>query len=274
MIILRYALALMIFVGHSCALALPAGALEQSVCGAFREWLAFRTWSKAAGAPDDAAFLRMTNVSRISHITADRRTLRGFRINAASPARGALLFAQGNGMLADQVLDILRPLAEAGFDIYVYDFRGYGRSEGKPRLKAIVSDYLELAHAIGKAQPGRLYFYGVSFGGIVLSNVFRSAPPVRALVIDSSPSTVSDLGCPAYYDPVANIPAAAGTVMLLVAERDDVIPPQRSQELARKILANGGTVERRRELEHPFSDSDRARQALRMRIVTDFLKSK
>jgi len=274
MIILRYTIALMIFVGYSCAFALPVSALEQSVCGAFSEWLAFRTWSNAAGVPDEEAFRRQPNVSQISHRTADSRTLRGFKISAARPAKGSLLFVQGNGMLADQVLDILRPVAEAGFDIFIYDFRGYGRSEGKARLKAIVSDYLELAHAIEKARPGKLYLYGVSFGGIVLSNILRTAPPVSAIVIDSSPSTVSDLGCPSHYDPVANIPAGASAVMLLVAGRDDVIRPERSLELARKILANGGKVERRKELAHPFTDTNPANHALRIRIVIDFLNSK
>ena len=108
--------------------------------------------------------------------------LRGFKIstppasNTSTETRGFLLFAQGNAMLADHSLDTLKDFATHGINVFVYDYRGYGNSEGKRRLKAIVSDYREIFDALKKAYSGRKYLYGVSFGGIVLLNLIgRSA---------------------------------------------------------------------------------------------------
>jgi pimeloyl-ACP methyl ester carboxylesterase len=262
------------FLASSFASALPASPLEESVCGSFREWLAFRVWSSAAGKPVDTAFREIPNAQQISHVTVDNRTLRGFRISPASPSKGSVLFAQGNAMLADQTLESLSLVADAGFDVFVFDFRGYGRSEGTARLKAIVSDYLELANAIVKAHPGKLYFYGVSFGGIILLNTLNAAPPVSATLIDSSPSTVSDLGCPPRYDPVTKIPDAADSILLVVGDKDRVIPPAKSAQLANKVIANGGQVRRREEFSHPFMDSDEAIATSRLKIAIEFFNSK
>jgi pimeloyl-ACP methyl ester carboxylesterase len=262
------------FLTSSFALALPASPLEESVCGSFREWLAFRVWSSAAGTPVDTAFRAMPNVKEISHVTVDNRTLRGFRISSASPSKGSVLFAQGNAMLADQTLRYLSRVADSGFDVFVFDFRGYGRSEGTARLKAIVSDYVELANAIVKAYPGKLYLYGVSFGGIILLNTLNAAPPVSATLIDSSPSTVSDLGCPPRYDPVTKIPDAADSILVVVGDKDRVIPPAKSAELANKVIANGGQVRRREEFSHPFMDSDEATATSRLKIAIEFFNSK
>jgi dienelactone hydrolase len=270
----RLVVGTMFFLLSSIASALPASPLEESVCGSLREWLSFRMWSSAAGRPDVTAFREMPNVRAISHITVDNRTLRGFEISSAGPSKGSVLFAQGNAMLADQVLGSLSLIADAGFEVFVYDFRGYGRSDGTARLKAIVSDYIELANAIAKAKPGKLYLYGVSFGGIILLNTLGAAPPISATLIDSSPSRVSDLGCPASYDPVNKIPGAANSFLVVVGEKDPVIPPARSAELAEKVIANGGQVRRQRGFSHPFMDSNEATATSRIKMVIDFFNSK
>lgn len=271
---LRLVVGTMFFLASSIAFALPPSQLEESVCGSFREWFAFRMWSSAAGTPDINALREMPNVQEISHVTVDNRTLRGYRISSAGPSKGSVLFAQGNAMLADQTLRPLSLIADSGFDVFVFDYRGYGRSDGTARLKAIVSDYVELTNAIAQAQAGKLYLYGVSFGGIIMLNALGAVPPVSATVVDSSPSTVSDLGCPPGYDPVSNIPVAADSILVVVGDKDEVITPAKSAELARKVLANGGQVRRHEEFSHPFMDADEATATYRLKMVIEFFNSK
>ena len=256
--------------------ALPDGALEVPVCGAFKEWMAFSLWSRAAGRPDPQVASSLHNVSSVSYRTVDGRALRGFRIAAATSekARGALLVAQGNAMLADQLLRPLSAFAQKGWEVYVFDYRGYGLSDGTPRLKAIVSDYQELAKDVSERAPGKLALYGMSFGGIVLLNALASIGAPAALVIDSSPSVISDMGCPADYDPVSKVPAPAGHLLMIVGEKDLVVPPSRTRALAEKINANGGRTERRAAWDHPFMDADSRIQSERLRLVADFLDSK
>jgi hypothetical protein len=107
-----------------------------------------------------------------------------------------------------------------------------------------------------------------------LLNILSAAPPVSATLIDSSPSTVSDLGCPPRYDPVTKIPDAADSILVVVGDKDHVIPPAKSAELANKVIANGGQVRRREEFSHPFMDSDSATATSRLKIAIEFFNSK
>jgi pimeloyl-ACP methyl ester carboxylesterase len=257
----------------ACAGELPPGALEKSVCGSFKEWAAFALWTSAAGSPSPNAAKAVKNVSATEHTTQDGRILRGYRIKADGSSKGAVLFAQGNAMLADALLQPLAVLARDGFDVYVYDFRGYGNSQGTPRLQAIISDYTELATALVANKPNALFFYGVSFGGVILTNVAHKGVTPTAMVVDSSPSQVSDLGCPESYNPVANIPARAEHILVIIGDKDRVVPPARSAALGARVLAAGGKVARREEFAHPFMDTDKSIALERFNLASEFFQN-
>jgi len=71
-------------------------------------------------------------------------------------------------------------------------YRGYGRSEGRSRLRAIVSDYREIASHLAAGPYRDHLYYGMSFGGIVLLNALDGVDPEARLVVDSSPSTLGN----------------------------------------------------------------------------------
>lgn len=112
--------------------------LERSVCGALREPLAFWLFRRAAGAPDAARVASLRDLERLAFTTRDGRRLGGYKLRAAKP-QGYLLVAPGNAMLADQIVGELQVFRDLGLDIYVYDYRGYGLSQGKSRLAALIS---------------------------------------------------------------------------------------------------------------------------------------
>ena len=67
---------------------------------------------------------------------------------AALPA-GYVLLVQGNAMLAKTLARPLRVFQNAGLDVFLFDFRGYGRSQpGEPRVSAIIQDYSEIISAL------------------------------------------------------------------------------------------------------------------------------
>lgn len=267
----RISLCAVLSIAATCAKALPTSPLEDSVCGSFKEWAAFAMWTSAAGTVNPKALSRVPSATKVTHGTRDGRTLHGYRLAPSGISKGTILFAQGNAMLADQLLEPLGPLSRAGFEVLVYDFRGYGNSNGKARFQAIVSDYSEIARSLAEEKKGKLFFYGVSFGGIVLMNALRSVSVVDKVVIDSSPSTISDMGCPAAYDPIANVPASARSILVIVGEQDRVIPPARSAELAAKVTANGGKVERNSSFPHPFMEQELSVLLARLKLITNFL---
>lgn len=244
--------------------------LETPVCGRIREPLAFWLFRRAAGSPDPARLQGLAGVEPVFHRTADGRRLGGYRLRAENP-RGYLLIAQGNAMLADQILPELAYFRDRGLEVYVFDYRGYGLSEGRSRLKAIVSDYRELVRKLDAEGYRRRYLYGMSMGGIILLNAVGRTDLYDAMVVDSSPSRISTYGCPAAYDPVAHLPEDASRIMVLVGLRDTVVPPGESKRLARTVERRGGTVRVVPEFAHPFQDVDPTLRRRRLQMVADFL---
>lgn len=248
------------------------GNLERSVCG-LKEPFMFWLWSKAAGEPSTPSLAASGGVSGFAIQTTDNRTLRGYKVSAGNRAEavGYLLVAQGNAMLADQIVGAFTEIADAGYDVYVVDYRGYGRSEGKRRLKAILSDYREIKAHLDSLGYARRAFYGLSFGGIVMLDVLKDDRSARKLVIDSAPSKVSDHGCPDTHDPVRNLPDPAADTLIIVGERDTVVKPRDSEALVARARSLGATVLVEREFGHPFMDAKTHR---RMELVRSFLNSR
>jgi alpha/beta superfamily hydrolase len=249
--------------------------LEETVCGWYKERAAFFSWSIAAGRPKPDAWKTVTGAGPASHKTRDGRTLRGFKITGASgntsdAMRSFMLFAQGNAMLADRSLDALKTFAIHGVDVFVYDYRGYGSSEGKRRLKAIVSDYQGIFDTLRKAYSGRKYLYGTSFGGIVLLNIIGRGADFDKAVIDSAPSRLSVHGCPAEYDPVLNLPTDGAKLLLISGKKDSVVTPADQAELISTAKSRGALVVIAEDFAHPFMDSDLSVHLKRQNLVKDF----
>jgi alpha-beta hydrolase superfamily lysophospholipase len=244
--------------------------LEESVCGALREPLAFWLFRRAAGAPAAARVSSIRDLERLSFTTRDGRRLGGYKLRAAAPW-GYLLVAQGNAMLADQIASELQFFRESGLDVYLYDYRGYGLSEGKSRLKALVSDHQEIVAALNTQGYRRRFLYGISIGGIILLNAVGASGDYDAAVIDSSLSRISPLGCPEHYDPVNHLPANASRIKIIAGLRDRVVGPAEMQELIKQAQSRGAQVLVDPEFAHPFQDSTYAIHRRRFEAVADFL---
>ncbi len=243
---------------------------ETSVCGWLREPLAFWQFRRAAGAPDARRVAHIRDLERIAFTTRDGRTLGGYHLRSRSP-QGFLLVAQGNAMLADQIVDELQYFRDLGFDVYVYDYRGYGLSEGNSRLGAIVADYRELAASLNTQPYRRRLLYGMSMGGVILLNAVGASGDYSALVIDSAPSRISPFGCPESYDPVHHLPPDSSRIMIMGGERDRVVRIAQVEELMRVAQGRGARVLRHPGLAHPFMDASADLHRSRFQAVADFL---
>lgn len=259
----------------AAAAAQPDTELEESVCNVVLEPLAFWLWQRSAGTPHLQEDRLPANVEVIQHRTPDGRLLYGYRLKArtgsGAPAKGFLLVAQGNATLAERLLARLGHFADSGYDVYLYDYRGYGRSGGKRRLRAIASDYQAIYAELSRTHSGERLLYGMSFGGIVLLNVVGSGVAFERAVIDSTPSTVSNYGCPQRYDPVRNLPADASRLLLISSTRDRVVTAEDSAGLLDSAAARGARTVRSVDFAHPFMDKDPAVASARQQLIHGFL---
>ncbi len=248
--------------------------LEESFCGV-KEPVLFWLWSSMAGRPDKDRLLGLSGVEDISIRTRDGRILWGYKLGAAlnKPAapKGYILVVQGNAILADQILSEFKNYSIAGYDVFIFDFRGYGRSEGKRRLKAIVGDYREILTHLNALTPNRRFVYAISLGGIIILNALVASAGVDKVVIDSSPSRLSDYGCPTDYDPVLKLPADCSNFLFIMGGSDHVVSPDASRELAESAELRGATVERVSEFGHPFMDSSGSVHTRRFELIENYL---
>jgi hypothetical protein len=250
--------------------------LERSICG-LKEPFFFWLWRNTAGASDPLRIAGIGNIEKYSLTTKDHRTLRGYKLKASLTSgapKGYLLVAPGNAMLADQIVTDFLPFTSAGYDVYIFDYRGYGRSDGKARLKAILSDYSEIiAHLDSSAYSNRL-FYGLSFGGMVILDALKDDAGDNRMVIDSTPSRFSDYGCPVEHDPLENLPENSSNILIIVGGRDEVVTSEMSRELVDTAQNKGASLLLDADLAHPFMDKDILLHNRRMQAVKTFLLDK
>ncbi len=132
---------------------------------------------------------------------ADGTRLHGWYVPHDSP-RAAVLFCHGNaGNLAHRA-EMLRVLNEVvGVSVLIFDYRGYGRSEGKPNEKGVLADARAarawLAQREGVAE-NELVMMGRSLGGAVAVDL-AAKDGARALVVESSFNSLPEVA--AYHYP-------------------------------------------------------------------------
>ena len=262
----------MMFLPIGQALALER---EDTVCGPIIERFLFLLWSSAAPDPDPNRVAGLKNVEQIEYMTSDNKRLVGYRYKAHNgrgekvKPKGYLLMALGNAMISDQIIKYLRPFAQAGYDVYIYDYRGYGNSEGYRRINAFIEDYKELSVFLNASYDRRV-FYGISLGGVIILNVIGSGIDFDAAVIDSSPSRLSNYGCPETIDSVKNLPSDSSKLMVITGAKDKVLNESMTKGLREEAKLKGARTLIGEQFAHPFMDSREIRKA-RLKIIMQFL---
>lgn len=245
---------------------------EDTVCGYFKERFLFWLWSAAAPEPDSSRINDTENIEAIDFVTSDNKTLMGYKYKARKEdgleikPKGYVLMALGNAMISDQVIDELSNFSLKGLDVYIYDYRGYGNSEGKRRINALIEDYKEIAHHLNRLYERR-YLYGISLGGAIIMNVIGSGVEYDAAVIDSSPSRFSEYGCPKNIDPVENLPDTAQQLLVITGDRDEVLTQEMTLELREEASRRGAKTVKSGNYSHPFMDSNRQVHIERLDLV-------
>lgn len=246
--------------------------MATAVCGSIREPFMFWLWRTLAGSPNQERLTHIRNVEYSRFRTRDGVELGGYKLATTNP-QGYLLVAQGNAMLADQLVADLQRFRDLELAVYIFDYRGYGLSQGKSRLAAIVADYAELVTHLNTLGYARHLLYGISMGGVVLLNAVGRSQAYTRLVVDSSPSRISDLGCPERYDPVRHLPEDSSPIMLISGDRDWVVTPKHMDELRQVAGQRGARVVRDPEFAHPYQDASSETHQRRGQAVAEFLMS-
>jgi fermentation-respiration switch protein FrsA (DUF1100 family) len=148
----------------------------------------FRATGQELGRPLEEALFK----------AADGTPLHGwfFRADTNSPhAHLAVLVCHGNaGNISDR-LDVCSAFLSTGLNVFVFDYRGYGRCGGKPSEKGTYLDgdaAFRWLQAKGFA-PGQIILHGESLGGGIAAELATRHKPA-GLVLQSTFTSIPDIG--------------------------------------------------------------------------------
>lgn len=161
-------------------------------------------------------------------------------------ARAVALFTHGNaGHLADRA-DFLRMLSEQyHLSIMAFDYRGFGRSEGKPTEAGVLSDAQAASAWLSQranVSPDKLLLIGRSLGGgvavdlaskqgargLVLISTFTSLPAVGR---QHFPWLPTNLMMTQRFDSLTKIVKYQGPLLLTHGDADRVVPYELGKQL-------------------------------------------
>lgn len=180
----------------------------------------------------------------VSLRTADDETLHGWWV-PASAARGTVLLLHGNAGNISHRLEYLTMFNRLGYAALIIDYRGYGKSSGRPSEDGTYRDaeaawqYLIEAHGL---KPRDIVLFGESLGGGVATWLALQHPP-RALALASTFTSVPDLGAQVYpwlpvrwiarigYNNIDRIRRITAPVLIAHSRDDDIIPFSHGQAL-------------------------------------------
>ena len=67
-------------------------------------------------------------------------------------------------------------LVDAGYNVFIFDYRGYGRSEGSPDVKGINLDAEAALETLLARTAGKVIVFGKSLGGAVAVYTVANSP--------------------------------------------------------------------------------------------------
>ena len=168
----------------------------------------------------------------VSVVTVDRSRLHGWFLPAIGQTKGSVLHLHGNAANVSNHLPLVSWLPARGYNVLMIDYRGFGRSEGKPSLDGIVDDAAAaLAYLRNRPEVDstRLIVLGQSIGGATaLRMLARDSIGMRLAIIDSAFAS---------YRGIARDATAGGPLAPLAALTVGVLPgPEKDPITALKSI--------------------------------------
>jgi fermentation-respiration switch protein FrsA (DUF1100 family) len=169
--------------------------------------------------------------------TSDKTKLHGwfFPLDGDVPT---ILFCHGNAGNISHRLENIRLLVDQGLQVFIFDYRGYGKSEGKSSEAGLYCDGLAAYDFLVNQKgipPRRLVLFGRSLGAAVAIEIALQRK-ARSMIIESAFTSTKDMAktmvlfwpialfSPPNYNNKEKIGRVDLPKLIIHGDRDDIIP--------------------------------------------------
>lgn len=170
-------------------------------------------------------------------VTTDSVRLHGwfFRVDNA---KATLLWCHGNAGNITHRLDNISKLLPLGIDVFIFDYRGYGKSEGQPSEEGIYNDALAAYDYLTRMRgvdSSSVILFGRSLGAVVAIQV-AAKRTCRGLIVESGFSSAKDMARELFsvvpvhlfleskFDAISKISAIHVPVLFVHGTNDRTVP--------------------------------------------------
>lgn len=165
--------------------------------------------------------------------------------------RPTILFCHGNAGNISHRLENVKLLLDYGLQVFIYDYRGYGRSGGRPSEAGLYQDGLAAYDYLvehKKILPNRIIPFGRSLGAAVAMEI-ATKRDVRSLIIESAFTSTKDMAksmflfqllspfLPSHYNNLRKIKGITVPKLIIHGETDEIVPFSMGQRLYRAANA-------------------------------------
>jgi fermentation-respiration switch protein FrsA (DUF1100 family) len=176
--------------------------------------------------------------------TDDGVMLHGWYVPAKS-CRAVLLFCHGNAGNISHRLDNVKRLHAVGLSVLIFDYRGYGLSEGNITEKGFYRD-AEAAHEIARRiaddQSVELVVFGRSLGGIAATHIAANRT-CSGVILESTftdlasmtsfhfPLPFAGAAVGERFNAAGSIPHVTAPLLFFHGNRDQIVPFELGRDL-------------------------------------------
>jgi len=172
----------------------------------------------------------------VSLRAADGVALYGWFAGPARP-RATVLLLHGNGGNISHRVQKMRILYDLGLQVFVFDYRGYGRSKGIPSEKGLYADGdAAYAYLVGErgVPPANIILYGESLGSAVAVDL-AAEKEVGGIILEGAFTCVADMSRRVFpflptallryrFNTLAKVRRVAAPLLVIHSRNDEVVP--------------------------------------------------
>ncbi|MEY4526465.1 MAG: hypothetical protein RL768_184 [Nitrospirota bacterium] len=186
-----------------------------------------RDWASLSGLPLEEVWFQ----------SGDGAKLFGWYVEVQED-RPVVLWCHGNAGNIIHRLENLTLLYQLGVSVFLFDYRGYGRSQGKPSEEGLYQDAIgayDYLTRVRQIRPERIVIFGRSLGAAVAADL-ASMKPAAGLILESPFPSIASVarhhygGMPVHwllgaeFKLIDRLPQLSLPKLVIHGDQDDIIP--------------------------------------------------